>query len=162
MINLKIICVGKIKEKSLENLINEYIKRISKYAKIEVIELEDEKLPNSFSLATQNQIKQIECEKIKNKLDKIGKSTVFALDLTGKEYDSVSFAKKIEEISIYSSSTISFVIGGSLGLSVELLSMCDYKICFSKMTFPHQLIRLFLTEQLFRSFKILNNETYHH
>lgn len=162
MINLKIICVGKIKEKSLENLINEYIKRISKYAKIEVIELEDEKLLNSFSLATQNQIKQIECEKIKNKLEKIGKSTVFALDLTGKEYDSVSFAKKIEEISIYSSSTISFIIGGSLGLTDELLSMCDYKICFSKMTFPHQLIRLFLSEQLFRSFKILNNETYHH
>ena len=162
MLNIKIICVGKIKDKSLVNLIEEYKKRLSKYSKLEIIEIEDEKLTNCNSKALEEQIKDTESKKIKEKLEKQGKSISFALDLKGKQFDSVEFSNKIQEISTYSSSSISFVIGGSLGLTDEVLNLCDYRICFSKMTFPHQLIRLFLLEQIFRSFKILNNETYHH
>ena len=162
MLNIKIICVGKIKDKSLVNLIEEYKKRLSKYSKLEIIEIEDEKLTKCNSKALEEQIKDTESKKIKEKLEKQGKSISFALDLKGKQFDSVEFSNKIQEISTYSSSSISFVIGGSLGLTDEVLNLCDYRICFSKMTFPHQLIRLFLLEQIFRSFKILNNETYHH
>ena len=162
MLSIKIICVGKIKDKSLVNLIEEYKKRLSKYSKLEIIEIEDEKLTNCNSKALEEQIKDTESKKIKEKLEKQGKSISFALDLKGKQFDSVEFSDKIQEISTYSSSSISFVIGGSLGLTDEILNLCDYRVCFSKMTFPHQLIRLFLLEQIFRSFKILNNETYHH
>lgn len=162
MLNIKIICVGKIKDKSLVNLIEEYKKRLSKYSKLEIIEIEDEKLTKCNSKALEEQIKDTESKKIKEKLEKQGKSISFALDLKGKQFDSVEFSNKIQEISTYSSSSILFVIGGSLGLTDEVLNLCDYRICFSKMTFPHQLIRLFLLEQIFRSFKILNNETYHH
>ncbi len=162
MLNVKIICIGKIKEKSLTNLIDEYMKRISKYSKIEIIELDDVCISNCNSKAEENKVKEIECQKIKDKLDKQGKSISFALDLRGKQYDSVEFSEKIQDITTYSASTIIFIIGGSLGLTDEIVNSCDYKICFSKMTFPHQLIRLFLLEQLFRSFKILNNEKYHH
>jgi 23S rRNA (pseudouridine1915-N3)-methyltransferase len=162
MLNIKVICIGKVKEASLRDLINEYLKRLSKYSKVEIIELQDEKLPLSPSPADEIKIKEIESNKIIEKIEKIGKSTIFALDLTGKDYSSEDFSKKIQEISTYESSTIVFIIGGSLGMTDKLLNMCDYKICFSKMTFPHQLIRVFLLEQVFRAFKIQNNETYHH
>ncbi len=161
MLNIKIICVGKLKEKSLKDLCGEYSKRINKYAKIEIIELEDEKIPANASVAIENQVKITESNKIIEKIQKYPSSDVILLDLNGKEYTSVDFSKKIQDIQTYSSSTIIFVIGGSLGMSDELLNMYKDKICFSHMTFPHQLIRVFLLEQIFRAFKIINNETYH-
>lgn len=162
MLNIKIICVGKIKEKSLKDLCDEYTKRLSKYSKIEIIELDDEKLPQNINDTEVYKIKNLESKKIKEKIDKIGKCTLFFLDLKGKEYSSKEFANKIDTLATYGTSTLVFVIGGSLGMSDELLSISNNKICFSKMTFPHQLIRVFLLEQIFRAFKILNNETYHH
>lgn len=162
MMNIKIICVGKIKEKSLQELVKEYEKRLSKYCKLEIIELDDEKLPSSYSLADANKIKEKECNKIKEKINKLGKCSVIFLDLKGKQYTSEEFSEKISHMSTYGTSTIAFVIGGSLGLTQDLLSLSQDKISFSKMTFPHQLFRVFLLEQIFRAFKIQNNETYHH
>lgn len=161
MLNIKIVCVGKIREKATKDLLSEYEKRISKYAKLEIIELDDEKIPQNASLSLETQVKVNESKKILEKLEKYLNSQVILLDLKGKQYSSEEFAQKIESIQTYSSSTIIFVIGGSLGMSEELLKSYPDKICFSKMTFPHQLIRLFLLEQIFRAFKILNNETYH-
>lgn len=161
MLNIKILCVGKIREKATKDLLAEYEKRISKYAKLEIIELDDEKIPQNASLSIEEQVKISESKKIIEKLEKYPNSQVILLDLKGKQYTSEEFAQKIENIQIYASSTIIFVIGGSLGMSNELLNNYSDKICFSKMTFPHQLIRLFLLEQIFRAFKILNNETYH-
>lgn len=161
MLNIKILCVGKIREKSLKDLINEYEKRISKYAKLEIIELDDEKIPQNASSSIEEQVKTTESNKLLDKLKKYPNSNVIFLDLKGKQYSSEEFAEKIDSIQTYSSSTIIFVIGGSLGMTNELLSYSNDKICFSEMTFPHQLIRLFLLEQIFRAFKILNNETYH-
>ena len=161
MLNIKVVCVGKIREKSLKELCDEYSKRVSKYAKLEIIELDDEKIPSNSSDAIDEQIKIAESNKIIEKLNKLSNSHVILLDLKGKELDSVDFSKEIENISTYSSSAITFVIGGSLGMSQELLNYTNNKICFSKMTFPHQLIRVFLLEQIFRAFKIMNNETYH-
>lgn len=162
MINIKIICVGKIKEKSIQELINEYTKRLSKYCKLEIIEVDDEKIPQLCSLAGESKIKEKECNKIKEKIKKIGKCDIIFLDLHGKQYTSVEFSDKINNMCIYGTSTITFVIGGSLGLTNQLLSLSDNRISFSKMTFPHQLFRVFLLEQIFRAFKIQNNETYHH
>ena len=161
MLNIKIICIGKVREKSLKELINEYEKRISKYAKIEIIEIDDEKIPQNASVAIEEQIKTIESKKILDRLTKYSNSNIILLDLKGKQYTSEEFANKIENIQTYSSSTIIFVIGGSLGMSKDLLEYSTDKICFSKMTFPHQLMRVFLLEQIFRAFKIINNETYH-
>ena len=162
MINIKIICVGKVKEESLKNLIYEYTKRLEKYCKLEIIEIEDEKLPATSNEKEKEKIKSIECNKILEKLKKFSKSYIIALDINAKQYTSLEFAEKIENISTYHSSTIVFVIGGSLGLNLDILNNVNEKISFSKMTFPHQLFRLFLLEQIFRGFKINNNETYHH
>ena len=161
MLNIKIICVGKIKEISLRELINEYVKRLSKYTKLEIIELDDEKIPQHASSTIEEQIINVESNKIIEKLSKYPNSKIFILDLKGKEYSSEQFAQKINQTQTYGNSTIIFIIGGSLGISQELLNISKDKICFSKMTFPHQLIRLFLIEQIYRAFKILNNETYH-
>lgn len=162
MINIQIICIGKIKEKSLTNLCDEYTKRISKYAKISVIELADEKVDKVLSDVEIAKIKTTECNKIIDKIQKNSKSYVISLDLSGKTLTSVELSSKISNIATYSSANITFVIGGSLGLTDELLKMSDELLSFSTLTFPHQLIRVFLLEQIFRSFKILNNETYHH
>ena len=161
MLNIKIMCVGKIREKSLKELLDEYEKRISKYAKLEIIELDDDKIPQNASPAIEEQVKTSESNKLMEKIKKFQNANVILLDLKGKQYSSEEFAEKIDNIQTYSSSTIIFVIGGSLGMSQELLNLSNDKICFSKMTFPHQLIRVFLLEQIFRAFKILNNETYH-
>ena len=159
MLNINIICVGKIKEKYLKEAIDEYSKRLSKYCALKIIELQDEKLPDKLYESTIIQTKQKECKKI---LDNIKKdSYIIALDLKGKQYTSEEFSTKIQQIATNYNSSITFVIGGTLGLTEELLNKCNEKICFSKMTFPHQLIRVFLLEQLFRCFKISNNETYH-
>ena len=162
MINMKIMCVGKIKEKSLSSLLSEYEKRISKYAKIDIIEVQDEKFDKNLSENDISIIKEKESNKIIDKINKLSNPFLIALDLKGDNLDSIDFAKQIEKIPIKGYSTIVFVIGGSLGISDKLLSMANEKICFSSLTFPHQLIRVFLLEQIFRAFKIINNENYHH
>lgn len=157
MIHINIICIGKIKETYLKDAIQEYSKRLSKYSNLNIIELPDEKLPNNLSDKLITQIKNIEGEKI---ISQIKDGYIFCLDLKGIQYNSEDFSEKIANISL-SNSTITFIIGGTLGISDNVLSKSNELICFSKMTFPHQLIRVFLLEQLFRGFKILNNETYH-
>ena len=159
MLTIKIVCIGKLKEDYLKNAVLEYSKRISKYCHLEIIELPDEKLPNKLNDTIISCIKDKESTKIIEHLKK--DSYVFCLDLSGREFSSEDFSKKIENIALNFNSNITFVIGGTLGLTQDILSMANDKICFSKMTFPHQLIRVFLLEQLFRAFKILNNETYH-
>ncbi len=158
MLTINIICVGKIKEKFLKAALNEYLKRLSKYCKLNILELPDEKIPEKINPNIENEIKSKECTNIINHIKK--DSYVICLDLTGKELSSEQFSKNIENISMQSSQ-ITFIIGGSLGLNQQILSLANQKICFSKMTFPHQLIRVFLLEQIFRAFKISNGETYH-
>ncbi len=162
MINIKIICVGNYKEKYLKEMNNEYIKRLSKYCKIETIVLKDESIPSNLNSAIAEQVKAKEASLIISKLQSITNPYIFVMDETGTQYDSVSFAKKLENIPISGHSTIVFVIGGSLGLTDSVRALAHDVISFSKLTFPHQLIRVFLLEQLFRSFKINNNESYHH
>ncbi len=157
--NIKIICLGKVKEKSLIDLIEEYKKRISKYSNIEIIELADEAIPSNPSEKEIFEIKKKEAEKIRSK---IGNSDyVICLDQYGKQLKSEEFADKIRDITVNGYSTIDFIIGGTAGLDKELVKQANFQMSFSKLTFPHQLIRLFLTEQIFRVFKIQNNERYH-
>ena len=158
MLNINIVCIGKIKEAYLKDAINEYSKRLSKYYKLTILELPDEKIPDKLNESLSNEIKNKESNAILNHIKK--DSYIICLDLTGKELSSEDFSKNIENLSLQTSS-ITFVIGGSLGLSSDLLKKAHQKICFSKMTFPHQLIRVFLLEQIFRAFKISNGETYH-
>ena len=158
MLTINIICTGKIKEKYLKDAIQEYSKRLSKYCNLQIIELPDEKVPEKLSENLEETIKQKEC---KNAIAHIKKdSYIICLDLKGKEFTSEDFSKKIENISQINS-TITFIIGGTLGLTKEILRFSNESICFSKMTFPHQLIRVFLLEQIFRAFKISKGETYH-
>lgn len=159
MININIVCVGKIKEKYLKEAISEYSKRLSKYCNLSIIELNDNSLPNKINSSIINKIKDDECKRIINNIKK--DSYIISLDLKGKEYSSEDFSKSIQNIVLNGFSTITFIIGGTLGLTNDILNLSNEKICFSKMTFPHQLIRVFLLEQLFRGFKISNNETYH-
>lgn len=162
MLNIKLICIGKIKEKSLKDMISEYTKRLSKYSKLEIIEIEDEKVPINYSDIQKEKILELEGNKICEKIQKIGKCYSILLDVNSKEFTSEELAKKINDISTYNSSTLVFIIGGTLGTSDKVKKIVDERISFSKLTFPHQLIRLFLLEQIFRVFKINNNETYHH
>lgn len=159
MLNINIVCVGKIKENYLKDAISEYSKRLSKFCNLNIIELSDEKLPSKLNDSIISEIKNKECNKMIQSIKK--DSYVICLDLKGKQFSSEEFSEKIDNIALNFNSSITFVIGGTLGLNEEILSLSNEKICFSKMTFPHQLIRLFLLEQLFRAFKISNNETYH-
>ena len=148
---IKIITVGKIKEKYLIDAINEYLKRLSKYTKINLIEVPDE----NFDIT-----KTLETEK-KSILKYVSeKDYIITMEIEGKELSSIEFAKKIDEIQI-NNSNICFIIGGSYGLSDEIKKMSNFKLSFSKMTFPHQLFRLILLEQIYRVYKINNNESYH-
>lgn len=158
MLNIQIICIGKLKETYLKSAIDEYSKRLAKYCKLDILELPDEKIPLKLNINLSNEIKSKECEHILRCLKK--DSYVIALDLKGKQLTSEDFSSEIQNLSM-TSSHITFIIGGSLGLTDELLNACHQKLCFSKMTFPHQLIRVFLLEQLFRAFKIAKGETYH-
>lgn len=159
MLSIDVICIGKLKENYLKDAISEYSKRLSKYCNFHITELSDEKLPNKLNDSTISEIKQKEASKILEHIKK--DSYVICLDLTGKEFSSEEFSKKIDNIALNYNSSITFIIGGTLGLTKELLLSTNEKICFSKMTFPHQLIRVFLLEQLFRAFKISKGETYH-
>ena len=156
---IKIITIGSIKEKYLKEAINEYSKRLQKYCNLNITELADEKLPNKLNDSIIQEIKNKECNKILQNIKK--DSYIFSLDLTGKQFSSEEFSKKLENITLNENSHITFIIGGTLGLTDDVLNSSNEKISFSKMTFPHQLIRVFLLEQLFRAFKISKNETYH-
>ncbi|MBR4671715.1 MAG: 23S rRNA (pseudouridine(1915)-N(3))-methyltransferase RlmH [Bacilli bacterium] len=149
---IKIICVGKIKEKYLEDAINEYKKRISKYHNLEIVELPDEGT-NDIKVALKK-----EKEKILKVLNP--KDYIITLEIEGKEDTSVEFAKRLDNLFI-ENSNITFIIGGSYGIDDEIKNMSNHKLSFSKMTFPHQLFRLILLEQIYRAFKINNNEEYH-
>lgn len=159
MLHIDIICVGKIKEQYLKDAVAEYSKRLSKYCSLTITEISDEQVPNNLNDKLAQNIKQIESNHILSHIKR--DSYVICLDLKGKQFSSEEFSKKIENIALNDSSNITFIIGGTLGISDELLKKSNELICFSKMTFPHQLIRVFLLEQLFRAFKISNNETYH-
>lgn len=154
MIEIQVISVGSIKEKYMQELIFDYKKRISKYAQIELIELKDES-----NKVNENVVKDIEGERIISCI-KDG-YYVILLDLKGQMLDSVSLSKKIDEITTYYSSKLAFVIGGSYGVSEAVKKRSNYSLSISKMTFPHQFARGILLEQIYRSFKILSNETYH-
>lgn len=154
MIELQIISVGNVKEKYMQELIADYKKRISKYAQIDIVELKDES-----NKINENVVKELEGERILSSI-KDGFYVVL-LDIKGIMLDSVSLSKKIDEISTYYSSKISFIIGGSFGVSEAVKKRANFLLSFSKMTFPHQLAKGMLLEQIYRSFKILNNETYH-
>ena len=159
MLHIDIICVGKIKEQYLKDAIAEYSKRLSKYCSLTITEVSDEQVPNNLNDKLAQNIKQTESNHILSHVKR--DSYVICLDLKGKQFSSEEFSKKIESIALNDSSNITFIIGGTLGMSDELLNRSNELVCFSKMTFPHQLIRVFLLEQLFRAFKISNNETYH-
>jgi len=159
MLHIDLICVGKIKEDYLKSAILEYSKRLSKYCTLQITELPDEPIPDKLNENIIKEIKMVEGKKILKSLKK--DSFLFVLDRNGKSFSSEEFAEKLEDISLHSISSITFIIGGSLGLSEEVLASANETICFSKMTFPHQLIRVFLLEQIFRCFKILNHEIYH-
>lgn len=159
MLHIEIICVGKLKEDYLKAAVLEYSKRLSKYCSCQIIELTDEKLPTPLSEADKRKVIEKESNCILSHIKE--NSYVIALDLQGKQYTSEEFSTKLSHIALHENSTITFLIGGTLGMSQNLLARANELVCFSKMTFPHQLIRVFLLEQLFRSFKIQNHETYH-
>ena len=156
---INIVCVGKIKEKYLKLGIDEFKKRLSKYCKLEIIELEDEKAPENLSDKEMLMIKEKEGKKILSKIK--DNSYVIALAIDGKNLSSEELAETINKLGVRGVSNITFVIGGSLGLSDEVLSRADYKLSFSKMTFPHQLMRLILLEQVYRAYRINNGDPYH-
>jgi 23S rRNA (pseudouridine1915-N3)-methyltransferase len=156
---ISIVSVGNIKEKYLVDAINEYTKRLSKYTKIEFLKVSDEPINDHPSDKEIEQIKDKEGDKILKILP--SNSYKIALDLKGEMLSSEGLASKMLDIFSYHNANISFIIGGSLGISKNVLKECDYKLCFSKMTFPHQLMQLILLEQVYRAFKINNNETYH-
>lgn len=159
MLTINILCVGKIKEKFLKEAIEEYSKRLSKYCNLNIIEVSDVKVPDKVSDNQSKIIKDEEADKMLNYLKR--DTYLICLDLKGKEYSSIEFSEKISKLTVDGNSNITFVIGGTLGISEKILEMSKEKICFSKMTFPHQLIRVFLLEQLFRGFKIAHGEIYH-
>ena len=157
--NINIVCVGKIKEKYLKLGIDEFKKRLSKYCKLDVIELDDEKAPENLSDKEMLMIKDKEGKKILSKVK--ANSYVIALAIDGKNISSEELADTMSKLAVRGSSHITFIIGGSLGLSDDVLSRADYKLSFSKMTFPHQLMRLILLEQVYRAYRINNGEPYH-
>ena len=156
--NINIICVGKIKEKYFTDALNEYAKRLSRFAKFSIIEVPDEKISDNASEKEEDMIKEKEGKKILAKLSQ--GSYIIALCIEGTELSSEELAKKIADI-FMTSSNITFIIGGSLGLSDAVKSKAQLKLSFGKMTLPHQLMRVVLAEQIYRSFKINANETYH-
>ncbi len=157
--NISIFSVGKLKEKYLKQGIDEYLKRLGSYAKVEVIEVADEKAPENLSEVEMEQVKDKEGERI---LAKISDDTyVIILAIQGKMLSSEELAREIDQLATYGKSKIAFVIGGSLGLSKAVEKRADYALSFSKMTFPHQLMRLVLVEQIYRAFRINRGQPYH-
>lgn len=156
---ITILAVGKIKEKFFRDAIAEYEKRLSRYCKLEIIEVADEKTPDNASAAEEEQIKLKEAERILNRIN--SDAYVITLEILGKEFDSVSFSNMLQKIGVSGRSQIVFIIGGSLGLHESVSKKADTKVSFSPMTFPHQLMRVILCEQIYRGFRIMNHEPYH-
>ncbi|MGD6943541.1 23S rRNA (pseudouridine(1915)-N(3))-methyltransferase RlmH [Cytobacillus gottheilii] len=156
---ITIISVGKLKEKYLKQGIDEYLKRLTAYANVNIIEVPDEKAPENMSPAEEEEVKNKEGKKI---LAHISQDTyVITLEIGGKMLTSEQLAEKLDSLATYGNSKIAFVIGGSLGLSDEVKAASKFALSFSKMTFPHQLMRLVLVEQVYRSFRINRGEPYH-
>ena len=165
---IDIVCVGKVKESFYRDAINEYTKRLSRYADVNIIEVADEKTPDRASETEEKEIRRREGERILKYLktgsgsqNNSGKAFIITLEINGKEIDSVQLAEKINSLGVDGVSHIQFVIGGSLGLSDEVTKLADYHLSFSKMTFPHQLMRVILLEQIYRSYRIISGEPYH-
>lgn len=157
--NIKIICVGKLKEKYLIQGIQEYTKRLQAYTKLQIVEIADEKAPENLSDTERTLVKEKEGKRI---LAKVSDSEfLFALAIEGKNPSSEAFAKQIDQLTTQGKSKLTFVIGGSLGLSTEVLQRSNAQISFGKMTYPHQLMRLILIEQIYRAFRINRGEPYH-
>lgn len=156
---ITLITVGKIKEKFYRDAIAEYSKRLSRYCKLNIIEVADEKTPDKASEALEQQIKEKEGERILSKLSEDAYTIVLAID--GKNPDSVELAEKVKQLGVHGVSHIQFIIGGSLGLDEAVMKKADYKLSFSRMTFPHQLMRVILLEQIYRSYRIISGEPYH-
>lgn len=159
MFHITVLCIGKLKENYYKEAIQEYVKRLSKYCVLEIQEFEDEKIPDKLNPKLIETIKEKEDMPIVQHCKK--DSYIISLDLAGKQYTSSSFSEKIQDIGLTTTNHITFIIGGSLGLSKTVLQHSNELISFSKLTFPHPLIRVFLLEQVFRSFKIMHGETYH-
>lgn len=156
--NIQIICAGRLKEKFFADAAGEYIKRLSRFAKVSVIEVHDEKIPPNAARGEIEKAKDTEAAAMLEKIDERG--YIFALCVEGKQLSSEKFAEKIADVMMYKSN-ITFIIGGSAGLSDKVKAKADFKLSFSGMTFPHQLMRVILLEQVYRGFKIINNENYH-
>lgn len=157
--NINIIAVGKIKEKYIQEGIKEFSKRLSRYCNLNIIEIEDEKAPENLSEKDMLIVKAKEGEKILNKIPT--SSFVIALVIDGKQVTSEGLADKFEDIMVNGSNDITFIIGGSLGLASEVINRSNFKLSFSKMTFPHQMMRLILLEQVYRAWRIIKGEPYH-
>lgn len=156
---ITIIAVGKVKEKFYRDAIDEFTKRLSKYCKLEIVEVADEKTPDNASAAEELKIKAKEGDRILAAIR--DDMYVIALAIEGKQLSSVELADKINQLGISGKSSIAFVIGGSLGLDGRVLGRADYKLSFSAMTFPHQLMRVILLEQIYRAYRIISGEPYH-
>ena len=157
--NIKIVCVGKLKEKYFKDGIAEYVKRMSRFAKVKIVQVPDEKAPEKLSPAEMEQVKEIEGKRI---LDKIkDKEYVYVTAIKGKERTSEAFAKELSNLTTYGHSDITFVIGGSLGTSDAVNKRADDLISFGKFTMPHQLMRLVLIEQIYRAFMVNSGSPYH-
>lgn len=156
---ISIITVGKIKEKFLKDAIAEYSKRLGKYCKLEIIEVADEKTPDNASEVVEDLIRTKEGERILKQVKE--DSFVITLEINGKQLTSEELAHKIDSLGIQGQSHLTFIIGGSIGLGREVLARSNYALSFSKMTFPHQLMRVILLEQIYRSYRIIHREPYH-
>ncbi len=156
---IDVICVGRIKEKYLKDAVDEYQKRLSRYVKLEIIELDDEKTPDDASAKEEELIKTKEGNRILKVIN--DDAYVISLEINANQPDSVALARHIEKLGIEGISHVQFVIGGSLGLSSAVISKADYHLSFSNLTFPHQLMRVILLEQIYRSYRIIKNEPYH-
>lgn len=154
-----LICVGKLKEKYLSQGVDEYVKRLSRYCNLEIIELADEQTPDNASDALEKIIKKKEGERILKAMKE--DSYCIALAIDGTMLSSEELAGKIDSLGLNGNSHVSIIIGGSLGLSEDVLKRADYKLSFSKMTFPHQLMRMILLEQIYRAYRIISNQPYH-
>lgn len=157
--SITILAVGKIRESFYKNAIAEYQKRLGRYCHLEIVEVADEPAPERISAVQADAIKQKEAERILRRLR--DNSFVITLEIEGKKYNSEEFAKKLEALALAGKSQLVFVIGGSLGLHSSVSERADLKLSFSDMTFPHQLMRVILTEQIYRAFRIINGEPYH-
>ena len=156
---ITLITVGKIKEKYLRDAIAEYSKRLSRYCKLEIIEVADEKTPDHARDVVENTSRDKEAERIMKYVKE--DAYVITLEINGKLLSSEELSAKINQLGIQGTSHITFIIGGSIGLGKEVLARSDYALSFSKMTYPHQLMRVILLEQIYRSYRIINGEPYH-